>query len=54
MSKPAIKHVKLFERPDVVLVITRDDYRMIKLALKHYDNSLTTALLRKLKRGEQK
>lgn len=46
--------MKVIEKPAVVLILTADDYRMIKYALKHYNNSLTSALLRKLKRSEKK
>ena len=43
---------KVIQKPDIVLVLTDDDYRMIKMALKHYRNSITSALLSKLKRSE--
>ena len=48
----AKKRTVQLRSPDVVLVLTNNDYLMIKLALKHYKNSITTALLRKLVRGE--
>lgn len=46
--------VKLIKGDDkVLIVLSWDDYRMIKLALKHYKNSLTTKLLQKLRRQEE-
>lgn len=44
---------KVIQRPDVVLVLTNYDYHLIKLALKHYKNSQTMVLLRKLIRQEK-
>lgn len=47
--------VKVIKGYDVVVIqMSSDDYRMMKLALKHYGNSLTSTLLRKLEKEDKR